>query len=382
MHDVTIGKKYLLDYDKLLAGDVILESGKKLHSQAIQFHTDSSYSHAMICLQPTSLFHAELKGIFTINPQRLLVENKTDLKVLRPKTRLTEDETNELIQFLRDKVGSIYSIKEALIAGKKERPSKVENSMQFCSRLVAQAYAHISYQIVDNIDFCQPAEIDNSTFFEEVSGIVKKATREEINFASTKNYIYENQLSTYKWLKKTRELAISKYNYHKIHKQNDVVLFMRDFPEANDEVVEYIKKSGYLENYKIDKENNPHMYNLDIFISKFQAFDYILFSAVKEYEIISQYKDRHTKSYQIAKNNYHLFPYSYFKLEVDLYKSLLSVVLKKFNTLMQVCNYLLQNLSKDTKLNDSKIIYIYNFLKTLTDESSRLESLGISIYQE
>ena len=36
MHDTTVGKKYIIDFEKLLPGDIILESGKKLHSKAIQ----------------------------------------------------------------------------------------------------------------------------------------------------------------------------------------------------------------------------------------------------------------------------------------------------------------------------------------------------------
>ncbi len=39
----------------------------------------------MICLMSTSLFHAQSEGIFTLNPQRVLVEEENDLKVLRPK---------------------------------------------------------------------------------------------------------------------------------------------------------------------------------------------------------------------------------------------------------------------------------------------------------
>ena len=36
MHDTTVGKKYIIDFKKLLPGDIILESGKKLHSKVIQ----------------------------------------------------------------------------------------------------------------------------------------------------------------------------------------------------------------------------------------------------------------------------------------------------------------------------------------------------------
>lgn len=38
MHDTTIGKKYIIDFKKLLPGDIILESEKELHSKAIQIY--------------------------------------------------------------------------------------------------------------------------------------------------------------------------------------------------------------------------------------------------------------------------------------------------------------------------------------------------------
>ncbi|WP_164966908.1 hypothetical protein [Aliarcobacter trophiarum] len=50
MLDSAIDKRYIMNYNKLLPGDIILESGKKLHSKAIQVYTKSRYSHAMICL--------------------------------------------------------------------------------------------------------------------------------------------------------------------------------------------------------------------------------------------------------------------------------------------------------------------------------------------
>lgn len=226
MYDSTIGKKYLLKYKNLLPGDIILESGKKVHSKAIQLHTKSRYSHVMVCLLTTSLFDAEKKGIFTLNPQRVLVEEQNDLKIMRPKKLLTKDETEKIIQFFKSKVGTLYSVSEAVISGKKERPKNTKTMMQFCSRLVAQAYAHIGYKIVKNPDFCQPAEIERSEFFEEVPNMVKRANKEELNYTSTKNLVLENQVSTYKWLNKTEDYALAEFNYNKIYSQQDTVFLL------------------------------------------------------------------------------------------------------------------------------------------------------------
>ena len=103
MFDSTIGKKYIMNYLDLLPGDIILESGKKAHSKAIQIYTKSHYSHAMICLTSRSLFHAQSQGIFTLNPQRVLVEEENDLKVLHPENNNIKAKIRQQLQFLRDK---------------------------------------------------------------------------------------------------------------------------------------------------------------------------------------------------------------------------------------------------------------------------------------
>ena len=112
---------YILEYKNLQCGDIILQSGNKLHSKAIKKYTNSNFSHSMICVEDMSIIHAEKEGIFSLNPQRLLVENVTDLKVLRLKQGLSDENLKEIEFFLRDQIGSIYSVKEALSIINKKR---------------------------------------------------------------------------------------------------------------------------------------------------------------------------------------------------------------------------------------------------------------------
>lgn len=114
--------------------------------------------------------------------------------------------------------------------------------MQFCSRLIAQAYAHIGRIIVENPDYCQPAELEHSGSLDIVPFMILKATREEIDFASTKDYVYENLISTYDWLNKTRDYAVSEFKYNKIVSQQDVMNFIIKHPNASNTVSKFIKK--------------------------------------------------------------------------------------------------------------------------------------------
>ena len=375
MFDSTIGEKYIINYKDLLPGDIILESGKKIHSKVIQIYTKSHYSHVMICLMSTSLFHAQSEGIFTLNPQRVLVEEENDLKVLRPKKKLSEKESENIIKFLRNKVGTLYSVKEAILSGKKIRPESSQSQMQFCSRLVAQAYLHIGHKIVENPNFCQPAEIENSNFFEEVPDIIRKARKEEIEFVSTKNFVLENQISTYKWLNNTRDYAKSEFGYEKIHSQNDVMNFLKEYPEADNIVSGYINESGYLENYKIEKDNNPWLFDVNLFIKKYKSSNEILYAINKGFENIQYYIDRTIKNYLTASQNFEDLKFNYFKLEENLHKNRLDFIINKYTTFIKASEYVLKGTIKDKDHNSFSIVS--NNMNILNEEKNKLEELLI-----
>lgn len=340
---------YILKYENLQLGDIILQSGHKLHSNAIKKYTKSNFSHSMICVGGMSIVHAEKEGIFSLNPQRLLVENMTDLKVLRFNQKLSNDELKEIEFFLRDKIGSVYSVIEALSVVNRNRKEGSNNKYQFCSRLVAQAYQHINYQIVDDINFCSPADIEKSNLFYEVKDIVRKAEENDINFARTRNIIKENQTSMYNWLNKTRDLANKKYNFT-ISKVNDVDKFLSQHHNEDNIICDLIIKSGYLENYLIEIENNPHMHDENIFIEKFKDIDNIIYALEKEFSNIPSHTNRAIQNYQNSLSNYQNTNFKYYKLHTKLYKELLGVSLSKFITLFNVSKKLILDGNKNKGL--------------------------------
>jgi hypothetical protein len=340
---------YILEYENLQLGDIILESGHKPHSEAIKKFTKSNFSHSMICVEGMSIIHAEKDGIFSLNPQRLLVKNITDLKVLRIKKELSNNELKDLDFFLRDKIGSVYSALEAMSVINKNRNTNSNNKYQFCSRLVAQAYKYINYQIVTDVDFCSPADIEKSNLFYEVNNIIRKAEEHDINFALTKNMIKENQKSMYDWLNKTRDMADKQYNFV-ISKINDIDIFLSKYQNEDDTVSDFIIKSGYLKNYLIEINNNPHMHNEDIFIKKFQDIDNIIYALEKEFSNIPSHTNRALENYKNSLLNYENTNFNYYKLHIQLYKELLGVSLSKLITLFNVSKKLILDGIKNDKL--------------------------------
>lgn len=338
---------YILRYENLRLGDVVLESGHKFHSNAIKTYTKSNFSHAMICVGGTSIIHAEKKGIFSLNPQRLLVKNITDLKVLRPKKELSESEKEKLEFFLRDKVGSLYSVKDALLVAIDTKNRQSTNEYQFCSRLVAQAYNYIGHKIVDNVDFCSPADIEKSSHFYELADMTRKAEDVDVSYASRKNFIEVNQASMYEWLNKTRDLANKKYDF-RITKVNDVDNFLIRFNDEDEVVCDYVIQSGYLKDYLMEVGNNEHMHNEEKFITKYS--DDIVYAICGEFEHIPSPTDRHIKNYQIANSNYMQTKLKYHELYIYLYKELLGVSLSRFITLFNVSKKLILDGNQDKNL--------------------------------
>lgn len=355
-------ERFILKYDELEIGDIVLETGYKPHSQIIQKVTNSHFSHAMICIEKKSLIHATKDGIFTQNPQRILVKNINDLKVLRLKNTLTQDKMIKLADFLRDKVGALYSVKEAMaVPFKKDR--KAETESQFCSRLVAQSYNSVGYKLVKNVDYCSPEDINQSNQLVELKNMIRKASMEDIEYTKTKDLPLANQKSTYKWLNKTRNYAYSEFKYQ-ITKQNDVEPFLLKHPVADNIVCKYLKDSGYLENYKIFFENNVYLCDKQKYIEKYN-------NILITYAICNDFKNtigltlralKQCKSYELYYNKKEL---NFFKLNIELYKNILQANREVYAIFIDI----LLDTIKDNNISDKyKVVFLRNCIQCLVQE--------------
>ena len=123
--------------DLIQPGDVVLTTTPEPMSQTICRFTGADISHAMICVDRSSVIDSTGDGVHARNLGRIILEPGCAGHVLRPVMPLSTDQLRAVISFARAAVGTRYtktgaakSVLAGFIAGRR----------QFCSRLVAQAY--------------------------------------------------------------------------------------------------------------------------------------------------------------------------------------------------------------------------------------------------
>jgi len=333
---------YLLDLNQLKIGDIILESGNSKFSWWIKYGTKSQYSHAMIYVG-NSIIHALTDGVYTENPQRIIVDSINNLKVLRL-IENNNDVASKAVQNARYLIGSLYSKKEAVlsVAINKTKRNKLSSS-QFCSRLVSQVYYKAGISLVNNIDYCTPEDINNSILLKEVTCSVRKAREIDIIVANSYNPIKENQRRTFKYLNKCRDLF--KKRDIIIQSQNDVASELVDNRDLDTTVCRYMIDSQYLDHYDTDKKLHPYKYNIKKFIDKINEsrtpLDEVLVGELNnEVQYILPIR---IKNYNLNKQNYINLNLQYFKLLMELNKNLLILLQERIQVYYQLSLQIKQN---------------------------------------
>lgn len=147
-------------------GDIILTTTPvKMPSALIRRVTRSDISHAMLCVSFGSVVDSTSEGVASRNIQKLLYDEASPIYVLRLKDSPPESLVEKLVSHARSLVGTRYSLIEAAASSIPEfwkHSGKRASKRQFCSRLVAQAYASAGVSIVKNPDYCTPDDIKQS----------------------------------------------------------------------------------------------------------------------------------------------------------------------------------------------------------------------------
>lgn len=244
---------FLIEYGKLVAGDIILTGGKSIAGVLVKVFTFSRFSHAMIWVDGT-LIHSDGGGVYSQNPQRMLFTSRSQVKVLRLKKRLSPRKKGIINNYARTQILSVYSTFEAAAV---VIPWKIPMSeRQFCSRLVAQCYEKAGIKIVKDANYCTPANFDNPQLFDEVHDAVREATQADIDFTKTRDVNSETQKDTVKMITEIRKV------YGKnIQTLRHVVDLVLKNPEADAVVTDIALRSGYFDHGEVDMEVNPWRYN-------------------------------------------------------------------------------------------------------------------------
>lgn len=252
---------YTYDISSLRAGDVLLSTTQQKPSRIIRKATGSDYSHAMLYVHNT-IIHAEGEGVFTTNPQRRMFPSGASI-VLRLRDPSAVD-LKKVCNFAVSLAGGLYSVPEAVLAAILQRTKTAALSPdQYCSRLVAQAYSHAGIQLVTNPDYCSPGDLLQSPLLEEVQGSIRPAIEGELRIYATRDTLKIHQHHTFLWLRRVRRIA--KERGVVVASINDAFDFVLAHPRHDAEVASAIRESGYLDDYLLDCEANPHRYDIESF---------------------------------------------------------------------------------------------------------------------
>jgi len=319
-----IPEKYGFDFAGLEVGDILLSFGESKTAKRIAKATGGGFSHAMLYVGH-SVIHAMPDGVYSKNPQRLLVSAPEHLGVLRLCRHLSTHEKDQLCGYARTWIGALYSVPEA---GATLLLSKVKKSAisdkQFCSRLVAQAYAFIGVDLVKNPDYCSPNDFLRSPEVETIEGCIKRMNQAEIDFADSHDYNVEIQQATFVWLAKVRSLA-ERRKLGQVSKQLDVTPLLMQHPGFDKVITQYVINSGYANYARVDRVRNPHRYNPQAFVLLCSNKRVSIQEMIEEEQrSIDRDMKRRTENYANSKANYSQMPLQYFALEMELACDLLN----------------------------------------------------------
>lgn len=349
--------KYLLDFNKLHIGDVILESGDtKYVSDAIKKVTKSQFSHAMLYTNHT-LIHAEGGGVFSKNPQRILVSDSKHLKVLRLKGNVDPTILKSICDNAGAKVGSLYSKIEAAITVvvKNDKPAK--NRKQFCSRLVAQCYEESGVSLVDNSDYCSPEDLNRSNMLAVIDDCIREATEADIVFSKTLDPNTKNQEETFKWLKEARKIfKIKKIDIQTINDVSQALLYQKDL---DNKICRAIKKTKYLSLYNVDRRINKYRYDNELFKGRFSSVSNLNESLNNEIKLNKREIERHSVNLQASRENYKIGNNNFDKLHIKLYRKLLREPKKR----LEIIRCYLMEKRLPTFYADNELNVVHNILK-------------------
>ncbi len=179
-------EKYIIDYSKLEACDIILTAETSTTSKLIRGMTWGKYSHAAIYVGGTTI-EATLKGVFSKNPQRLVFEGENQVAIFRSRRALTEVEIRKICEYARGQVGSLYALPEAIAIRGRSLLKMPETRKQFCSRLVAKSYEAAGYDLANlrHPAYCTPKQLGLCKSFYQVQNIIRRASDGEVLFANS-----------------------------------------------------------------------------------------------------------------------------------------------------------------------------------------------------
>jgi hypothetical protein len=211
----------------------------------------------MICVQHGSFIDSTDAGVQAWNLHREFFHDDEDVFAFRLREPLPPVTMARVVDFARSEIGTRYSKAEAMrtvTGGRKPR-----NAQQFCSRLVARAYASVGIQLVPDQDYCAPEDLRVSPLLIELTDIAEQVTAEEVAaMARPANPLQMQADAQNAVLATARRLDPSVENF------NDLDGVVRDHPEWDATIAQAYRDSGYLDLWRHELRLHPYRYDLAV----------------------------------------------------------------------------------------------------------------------
>jgi hypothetical protein len=243
-----------LDAVLLKPGDIVLTTTTAAVSKAIRAATGSDISHAMVCVEDRSVIDATGEGVHARNTQRLFFEQQCSFHVLRLRDGISAAQLAAVRTYMRGHIGTEYSTKEAMLTvlGGARRWSK----KQFCSRLVAQAFASANIQLVADPNFCSPADLKDSPLLVPVPDATVSVTAEEAAW-------WDGNVDVPQLMRDAINAVLGgvRAKNQDIQTFDDLHRHLVSHPEHDDDFCQLLETSGYLSLWKIEHDKNLWQYD-------------------------------------------------------------------------------------------------------------------------
>jgi hypothetical protein len=320
--DAATGLKRLNDA-MLRPGDIILTTTMAAVSKAIRVATGSDISHAMVCVEDRSVIDATGEGVQARNTQRLFFEDECSIHILRLRGGISHAQLAAVRTYLRGHIGTQYSVSEAIrtALGGARRWSK----KQFCSRLVAQAFASAGIKIVADPNFCSPADLKESLLLATVSDATIPVTAEEAAWWEGNEDVPQRMRAAINAVlggARTKDPTIQTFD--------DLHRYLVGHPQDDEEFCRLLETSGYLSVWQIEWNKNPEQYDLALMnaLPAAQIEDYCWSVLANE--------DGGPNRYVVNRGGYLLFSRQYelrfFRVMADFYEHLATLHRQRVDT--------------------------------------------------
>ncbi|PXA90877.1 hypothetical protein DMC47_27055 [Nostoc sp. 3335mG] len=242
-----------INIESVLPGDILFTARPGKVERAIRFFTDGEVSHAMICVQAGSFIDSTQAGVQANNIQREFFEDDEQVYHFRLREPAPPQTIARIVNYARSEIGARYSIPEAVraVVPVGRRPSR----RQFCSRLVARAYAQAGIQLLSDTEYCSPEDLRNSPLLIEVPISMRRVSADEIAWRqSGDSPLAAMQKAHNDLLRAAREVDPN------VEALEDIITLLLRDKTADEQIDEAQRSSGFLDVWRLEVETHPWRY--------------------------------------------------------------------------------------------------------------------------